>query len=57
MKETNVPERVEVVVVGAGMAGADAHVFTQGNVHPLPGTIQAKLPEVAVDAVPGRSKS
>jgi len=33
---------------------AGSNPLTQRSVHPLPGSIQADLPEVVVDAAPGR---
>src|SRR5215203_1374866 len=49
--------RLAIHYGGAGLRvplETDPDPLTQGRVHPLPGPIQAELPEVVVDAAPGR---
>jgi hypothetical protein len=57
------PSRLDRLAIYYGGAGlrisfeTDPDPLAQSGVHPLPGTIQAELPEVVIDAAPGRSKS
>src|SRR5215217_317542 len=52
--------RLDRLAIHYGCAGlgvpleANPNPLAQSGVHPLPGSIQAELPEVVVDAAPGR---